>query len=233
MHAVTQRALHDAAVLEEAGFDALLIENFGDVPFYPEDVPPATTAAMTAVIAQLAQSTRLPFGVNVLRNDATSALGIAVATGAAFIRVNVHSGGMLTDQGWLSGRAHQTVRRRGELGVPVSICADLLVKHAIPPAGADLAEIARDTRLRGQADVLIVTGAATGAPTNPERARIVKAALPDTPVWIGSGVRSETVCSLLEVADGAIIGTALKHDGQPLNPVDPARAAAMIRAAGR
>src|SRR5687768_120118 len=165
LHDVIQRALADAAALEAAGFDALLVENFGDAPFFPDAVPAVTTAAMTVVIARLAQSTRLPFGVNVLRNDAASALAIAAATDASFIRVNVHSGAMLTDQGWLSGRAHETVRQRAQLGAPVAICADVLVKHAIAPPGADLAGIARDTRIRGQADVLIVTGAATCAPT--------------------------------------------------------------------
>ena len=233
MQDVTRRALQDAAVLEQAGFDALLVENFGDAPFVPERVPPVTVAALTAVLTRLSEATRLPFGVNVLRNDAASALGIAVATGARFIRVNVHSGAMLTDQGWISGRAHETVRQRAQLNAPVAICADVLVKHATPLPGVDLVELARDTRLRGQADVLIVSGTATGAPTNPERARLVKRALPDAPVWIGSGVNADTVNELLSIADGAIVGSALKLDGTITNPVDPKRAQTLIRAAGR
>ena len=233
MQDVTRRALQDAAVLEQAGFDALLVENFGDAPFVPERVPPVTVAGLTAVLTRLSEATRLPFGVNVLRNDAASALGIAVATGARFIRVNVHSGAMLTDQGWISGRAHETVRERAQLNAPVAICADVLVKHATPLPGVDLVELARDTRLRGQADVLIVTGTATGAPASPERARLVKHALPDAPVWIGSGVNADTVNELLAIADGAIVGTALKLDGTITNPVDPQRAQTLIRAAGR
>jgi uncharacterized protein len=233
MQEVIQDALRDAAALEAAGFDALMIENFGDVPFYPDAVPPVTIAAMAAVAAKVRQTTHMPIGINVLRNDAAAALGIAVATGASFIRVNVHTGAMLTDQGWISGRAHDTLRLRAQLGGRVGICADVLVKHAIPPAGADLAEIARDTRLRGRADVLIVTGAATGAPTDPERVRIVKEALPETPVWIGSGVRPETIQALLEIADGAIVGSCLKRGGFAENPVDPGRASALIRAIGR
>ena len=92
MDEVIDAALADARALLDGGCDGMLFENFGDRPFFKERVGPETVAAMTRVIAAVTSAVALPFGVNVLRNDALSALGIAAATGAAFIRVNVHTG---------------------------------------------------------------------------------------------------------------------------------------------
>ena len=231
MAAVLERALRDASVLAEAGFDALLIENFGDAPFYPDHVPSETIAGLTAVAARVANATALPFGINVLRNDAPAALAIAAVTGGVFVRVNVHTGALLADQGWLTGRAHETVRLRRQLDSSVAICADVLVKHAITPPGADLLEVARDTHKRGAADVLIVSGRATGAAADPERVRVIKNDMPSVPVWIGSGVRTDNVGSFLELADGVIVGTSIKVNEQANGPVDAERAAALVAAA--
>ena len=82
-------------------------------------------------------SVAVPVGVNVLRNDAMAGLAIAAATGARFVRVNVHTGVMLGDQGWLHGEAHETVRLRKRLGVEAAILADVMVKHATPPPGSN------------------------------------------------------------------------------------------------
>ncbi|HSL70376.1 MAG TPA: BtpA/SgcQ family protein [Longimicrobiales bacterium] len=231
MDQVIERALRDAAALIGAGFDGLLLENLGDTPFWPAQVEPETIAAMSVVADRLRNHSELPLGINVLRNDARAAIAIAGATGAAFIRVNVHTGAMLTDQGWIEGRAAETLRTRARLDATVAICADVLVKHAIAPPGADLVQVAVDTVERGLADVLIITGAATGAPTDPDRATRIKQALPHVPVWIGSGVTAETVRQLLAVADGAIVGSSIKIDGHTGNPVDAARAADLVKAA--
>jgi hypothetical protein len=172
-------------------------------------------------------------GVNVLRNDAAAALAVAHVAGARFIRVNVHTGAMWSDQGLLQGRAHETLRRRRELGAEVPILADVLVKHALPPAPARIESVARDLIERGLADGLIVSGEGTGAPTDAEDARRVKAVAGATPVWIGSGVTTETAPALFAVADGALVGTAVKQDGDVHAPVDVERVRALMAAAGR
>src|SRR5207245_839512 len=99
-----------------------------------------------------------PVGVNVLRNDACAALGIAATVGAAFIRVNVHSGVAASDQGILEGRAAETLRLRDALGVPVAIWADVHVKHARPLDSEDVARAAEDAVERGLADAILVSG---------------------------------------------------------------------------
>jgi membrane complex biogenesis BtpA family protein len=231
MDEVLERAAADAEALDGAGFDAVVVENFGDVPFHPGPVPPETVAAMTLAVDAVRAVMDRPAGVNVLRNDAASALGIAAATGACFVRVNVHVGSMWTDQGLVQGRAAETLRRRSGLAPGVAILADVHVKHAVPPAGADLGSSARDAWHRGLADALLVTGASTGAGTRPEDVALVRAAVPEAPVVVASGVTPENAKQVLSVADGVIVGSALMHDGRAGAGIDPERARAFVERA--
>src|SRR5947209_3563578 len=137
MDRLIDAALADARAICDGGAAGLVFENFGDRPFVRGRVNAETVAAMTRVIAEVARAVHLPFGVNVLRNDARSALAIAAATGAAFIRVNVHTGVMFTDQGVIEGEAAETLRMRAALAPHVLIFADHMVKHATPPPGAN------------------------------------------------------------------------------------------------
>ncbi len=224
------RAVEDARMLAAAGFDALVMENFGDAPFRATRVEPHTVAAMTVVGRAVREAVALPLGINVLRNDPLAALAVAVACGAAFIRVNVHVGVYATDQGMIEGRADETLRYRRQLGVDVAIFADVHVKHAQPLSAPDIAEAAEETAYRGRADGLIVSGSATGKPTSLDDLCRVRSAVPDRPLLVGSGATLQTVRSLLDVADAVIVGTAVKLDGCTTAPVDPARAAAFVQA---
>ncbi len=223
MAAILDRVEEDARSFEAGGLDGLLVENYGDAPFFPGPVPPETVAALSLAVDRARKAVSLPVGVNVLRNDARSALAVAAVTGAAFIRVNVHTGTMFTDQGMLEGKAHETLRTRRALGPEVAVCADVLVKHASPPPGVTSEEVARDLRERGRADVLIVSGSGTGRSPDPDRIRRVKASVPDAPIWIGSGLDSNSAPDLLPLADGAIVGSALQRDGQAGAGADPVR----------
>ncbi len=236
MREVVTAALRDARTLREAGFDGIVVENFGDVPFEPGALPPETVAALAvcadAVAGELAGAGML-LGVNALRNDAAAALGVAAAVGADLIRVNVHAGAMWTDQGLITGRAHETLRRRRLLGAEVAILADVLVKHAEPPAPVDAAAAARELVGRALADGLVVTGRATGSAVDPARLEAVVAAVPGTPVLAGSGVTPESLPTLVRCAGGAIVGTWLKVDGDVAAPVDPGRARTLVAARDR
>jgi len=211
---VVAAACRDAELLVRGGVDALLVENYGDAPFFPGSVPPETIAGITAAALAVRGVSELPLGINVLRNDARAAIGIAAAVGAAFVRVNVHTGALLADQGWLTGSAHETLRARAALRVRVGIFADVFVKHAAPVPGLDIADAARDTWERGGADALIVSGAATGAPTDVGRVAAVRAAIPAAVILLGSGVTAENAPLLLAHADGAIVGSALQREGR-------------------
>ncbi len=230
LQAVIDAAVADATTLAAAGFDGVMVENFGDAPFFADDVPKVTVAAMTKAVDAVTAS-GLPIGVNVLRNDALAALSIAAATGAALIRVNVLSGSMFTDQGELTGKAAEVARLRAAICPDVAVMADVFVKHATPPAGVALVEATRDLAERGGADAIIVSGAATGAAADIDELAIVADAT-SLPVYVGSGVTADSVAATLKIADGVIVGTATKPSGQIGAPVDADLAAAIIRAAG-
>lgn len=230
MDAVVDQALADADALAFGGMDGILVENFLDAPFHAESVPAETVAAMTRVVTAVVARSPVPVGVNVLRNDAHAALGIAVATGASFIRVNVHTGVMWTDQGVIQGRAADTLRLRATLAGNVAILADVLVKHATPPPGLEPEQAAADTWSRGLADALVVTGSGTGRPTDLQALAPTRRGAPDAPVLVGSGVTPETVAATLAVADGAIVGTSLTRTGRAGSGVDGEKVRALVAA---
>ncbi|EMA55497.1 MULTISPECIES: BtpA/SgcQ family protein [Halococcus] len=232
--AIRERLCRDASALEAGGVDGIMLENFGDAPFYPDRVPRHVVADIASLAATLRDHVSIPFGVNVLRNDVHSALAVAAATGGTFVRVNVHTGARLTDQGVVEGMAHETLRLRERLDADVAILADLDVKHSAPLAERSLTEELADLVERGGADAVVVSGAGTGATVDEAFLdRVVEcrdARGLDAPVFLGSGVTPETAPDLLSVADGAIVGTALKHDGETTNPVDEAAVERVVEA---
>lgn len=227
MEGLLERAMADAQALEAGGADAIMVENFFDAPFAKDHLPPHTIAALTRAVQAVRDVTDLPLGVNALRNDALAAIAIAHVCGAQFVRINVFVGAAVTDQGIIEGAARAANLYRRELRVSVQLWADVFVKHAAQLGANTLEDAAKDAVLRGLADALIVSGTATGHATDPDDVRRVKQAVPHTPVLIGSGFDIHTAPALLVHADGAVVGTSLKHDGQVANPIDPARVLAL------
>lgn len=223
MDDVLERAVADARALAEGEADALMVENFFDAPFAKGHVPPHTVAALTRAVQAVRESTALPLGVNVLRNDARAAIAVAHVCGAQFVRINVYVGAAVTDQGLIEGAAREAVLYRRELGADVALWADVFVKHAAQLGQGALEDAAKDAVVRGMADALIVSGTATGSATSVDDVWRVKRAVPETPVLIGSGFDAQTAPTLLAHADGAIVGTSLKRDGRVEEPIDVER----------
>ena len=229
-----KRAMADVTALEQGGVDAILVENFGDVPFYPDDVPKHTVASMTRIATELTEAIDVPMGVNVLRNDVPAAVAIAGAVGGQFVRANVHAGTRITDQGIIEGRAHETIRLREQLDPEIAVLADVDVKHSAPVSpGYDPATALEDVVERGLADGVIVSGSATGKKADPEYVSDLCEAVTETsrsvPVFVGSGVDVDNVEHYLEIADGAIVGSAFKPDGDLRNPVEAELVETLVR----
>jgi len=222
LSAVISAAVTDAVIWKDAGAHGLMVENFGDVPFYKGDVPRETVAAMTAVAAEIRRAVPpLPLGINVLRNDGESALAVAAAVGASYIRVNVLSGSAVTDQGVIEGRAADLMRYRKALGATdIKVLADVRVKHAAPLAERPLQDEVEELVHRAGADAVIVSGTGTGKPTDPSHAAEVKQIAGDAPVLIGSGADANSIPQLKPACDGFIVGSAAKPGGRIDEPVD-------------
>jgi uncharacterized protein len=230
LQAVIDFAVADARAYERGGAHAVFIENFGDIPFTKSGVGPETIAAMTAAGRAVRAAVKLPIGFNVLRNDARAALALCMACGGDFIRVNVHTGAMLTDQGLIEGDAYDTLRYRERLRSAAQIFADVHVKHAVPLGDWSLEDSAHDTVERGLADALIVSGVGTGQPADLQDVEAVRHACPQAKLLLGSGVNTANVKAYLRFADGVIVGSSLKRDGKLANPVDAKRVAALVKA---
>lgn len=231
LKAVIDRAEQEATALAAGGVDGIIVENFFDAPFVKDRVDPAVVSAMTIIVERIANLIMLPIGINVLRNDATSAMAIASCTNAQFIRVNVLMGVMATDLGLIEGQANQLLRYRRELGSNVAILADVLVKHARPLASPNLTTAVQDTIERGLADGVILSGWATGSPPNLEDLEIATAAAKGTPVFIGSGANWQNIAELMQAADGAIVASSLKRNGKITEPIDPISVSQFVEAA--
>jgi uncharacterized protein len=228
LSAIVDRAEQEAVALVSGGVDGIVVENFFDAPFPKSRVDPAVVSAMTTIVKRLMELVALPIGINVLRNDSLSAMAIASCTGASFIRVNVLSGVMATDQGLIEGCAHELLRYRRELGSDVKILADVLVKHAQPLSSSDLTNAVHETIDRGLADAIILSGAVTGSPPSLEDLRLARVAAGGTPLLIGSGASVENINSLMQFADGAIVSSSLKRQGKIENSIDPIRVSQFV-----
>lgn len=221
--AIVRAAVKDAQAYARGGADAVVIENFGDIPFTKGAVHPETVAAMAVCGSAVGEAVSLPIGFNVLRNDPRAALGLCAATSGSFIRVNVHSGAMLTDQGLIEGDAFGTLRLRESLDLSAAIFADVHVKHATPLGNQSLEDAARDTLERGLVDALVVSGVGTGLATDPGEVERVRSACPGARILLGSGVNEKNVTEFAGLADGFIVGSSLKRGGRLDAAVDPRR----------
>jgi hypothetical protein len=228
MGRVIDRAIADASAYLTGGVSALIVENFGDLPFLAGPLPAETIAALAVVAREVRGLGDFALGVNALRSDGPGALAVAAAAGAHFIRVNVLAGAAVTDQGLIQGCAAHLLRLRATLRAEIAIWADLRVKHAAPLVARDALDEARDLRERAGADVLIVTGPRTGVPVDANRLRDLRRELPDVPWIAGSGVSAANLGDLWDQTDGFIVGTSLKRDGRTEAPVDLERVRTLV-----
>ena len=227
---ICDRALADAAAYAAGGVHGLIIENHGDIPFSkPDDIGQETAAMMAVISDRVRRSVGLPIEINVLANGALTALAVAKAAGAGFIRVNEWANAYVANEGFIEGPAAKAARYRAWLHASeVAIFADVHVKHGAHAMVSDrsIPELTRDVEFF-DADVVIVTGQRTGDSATTEEVSTVSGAT-SLPTLIGSGVTSENVGRLMKIADGVIIGSSLKKGGVWWQPVEQERVAAFM-----
>jgi hypothetical protein len=212
----------DLIALQEAGFDAVMFGNENDRP-YEFQVDMASTATMAAIIGQLKPEIQVPFGVNVLW-DPMSSVALGVATGAAFVR-EIFTGTYASDMGPWTPDAGKAMRYRDRLNRPdMAMLYNVSAEFAHSLDQRPLPDRARSAVFSSIPDAVLVSGQITGEAAAMSDLEAVKAVLPDIAVMANTGVKHETVADVLAVADGCIVGSSLKVDGDTWNPVDPDRA---------
>ena len=218
---IIELAQEDVNNLIFGGVDGIIIENFGDTPFVKDDISKRTLASFTTVVENIEYDRDIRVGINVLRNDGISALSIAEATKADFVRINVLNNVMMyTDQGMIEGQAHEIAQFKNSLNKEIEIYADVFVKHAVPPEGSKIENHTEELIHRAGADVVIVTGDGTGHEINLEDLNKVRDIVPQGKLAIGSGVNEENIEQYVDIADILIIGTNFKVDQDVSKRID-------------
>jgi membrane complex biogenesis BtpA family protein len=218
---IVEQARADLLALQNGGVDAVMFSNEASLPYLTK-VEPITTACMARIIAELRPEIRVPYGVNVLW-DAAASIDLAVATGAAFVR-EIFTGVYASDFGLWNTQCGEVIRHQHAVnGQHVKLMFNIVPESAVYMAQRHVADIARSTVFVAQPDALCVSGLTAGAEASSETLKLVKDAVPDTPVFANTGVRLSNVEATLAVADGAVVGTTFKRDGYIWNEVDASR----------
>jgi membrane complex biogenesis BtpA family protein len=227
LEGLVRGARADLIALQAAGFDAVMFGNENDRP-YEFAVDPASTTTMAYVIGRLQPEITVPFGVNVLW-DPMSTMALAAATGASFVR-EIFTGSYASDMGAWTPDAGKALRYRDRLGRnDLAVLYNVSAEFAYSLDRRPLADRARSAVFSSIPDAILVSGAITGEAAAMSDLEAVKQVLPDTPVLANTGVKHTTVADVLRVADGCIVGSSLKVDGNTWNAVDPDRAAEFMR----
>lgn len=222
VEAILRGAEADLAALQAAGVDAVMFGNENDRP-YELRVDTASTATMGYVIGRLRDRITVPFGVNVLW-DPMATMALAAATGASFVR-EIFTGTYASDMGLWAPDAGAARRYAARLGVGhVATLYNVSAEFAGSLDPRSLADRARSAVFSSVPDAVLVSGAITGEAARMEDLEAVKRVLPMTPVLANTGVKHATVAEVLRIADGCIVGSALKHGGDTWAGVDPDRA---------
>lgn len=226
MEWVVNQARADLRALQEGGVDAIMFSNEASLPYLTK-VDPITTISMTRVIAELFDEIKVPYGVNVLW-DPEASIDLAVATGSLFVR-EIFTGVYASDYGMWNTNTGRYIRHQHAVqGQHIKLFFNIVPESAVYLAERSVADVARSTVFNTNPDALCVSGLTAGAETSSETLKLVKDAVPNTPVFANTGVRLSNIEQQLAIADGAITGTTFKRDGYIWNEVDINRVRAFM-----
>ncbi len=223
---IVDKARDDLMALQTGGVDAVMFSNEASLPYLTK-VEPITTVTMARIIGELLPDIKVTFGVNVLW-DPSASIDLAVATGASFVR-EIFTGVYASDFGMWSPKCGEVIRHQHAVhGEHVRLLFNIVPEAAVYLAERKIADIARSTVFNNKPDVLCVSGLTAGEETSSATLKIVKNAVPDTPVFANTGVRLANIEEQLSIADGAVVGTTFKKDGYIWNAVDVNRVASFM-----
>ena len=227
---IASLAIDEARAYKDAGFDGVMIENTHDRPYLKAGVGPEITAGMAVIGSAIRKAVDLPLGIQVLAGANSSALAVALACGASFVRVEGFVFAHIADEGFIESSAGALLRYRRAIGGDnIRVFADVKKKHSAHAitADVDIVETAKAAEFF-VVDGVIVTGVSTGEPAEPDEVSSVSGAV-SVPTVVGSGITTDNIVHYSE-ADAFIIGSSIKKDGLWSNPIDLDRARTLVRA---
>jgi hypothetical protein len=227
---ITSIAVDEARIYRDSGFHGLLIENTHDRPYLKKNVGPEIVAAMSVVGAEVRKAADLPLGIQILAGANESALAVALACGASFVRVEGFVFAHVADEGLIEASAGTLLRYRRSIGAEhIHVFADIKKKHSAHAitSDIDIVETAKAAEFFS-VDGVIISGVATGEPAKPEEVDAVAAAV-SVPTLVGSGITADNVKHFAS-ADAFIVGSSIKKDGRWWNQMDVERTRALVKA---
>ncbi|MEM7387624.1 MAG: BtpA/SgcQ family protein, partial [Verrucomicrobiota bacterium] len=231
---IVDRAVAEARILEEAGFDAVLIENMHDRPYTKGAVGPEIVAALSRVAAAVRSALAIPIGLQVLAAANRESLAVACANQLDFVRVEGFVFAHVADEGWIDGSAADLLRYRRQIGAEdVLILTDIQKKHSSHAITADLPleDLAKGASFF-LSDGIILTGHHTGEVTCPDQVAAVRQAT-SLPLLVGSGITAGNLADYWDRADGVIVGSSIKEKGLWDQALDRERIGDMVASARR
>jgi membrane complex biogenesis BtpA family protein len=230
LESVLEHALAQSALLVDAGFPVLMVQNLGDLPV-ASSATANQIAWMTRITGDVRRASSRPVGLNLLENDVDAMFAVATAAGADFVRIKVYIGAMVTPSGVETGRAFEAIRARTTLRAEgIAIFADIHDRTGVPLASAGLADDIHAAVAIGGTDGIVLTGR-SHAETLALLA-VGRQSFPSLPILVGGGANTTTIAELTKLADGAIVSSALKAANTPFGELDVALARDFMRAAG-
>jgi len=225
---ITSIAVDEARVYKDAGFHGIVIENTHDRPYLKVSIGPEIVAAMSVVGAEVRNAVALPLGVQVLAGANTSALAVAHACGASFVRVEGFVFAHVADEGLIESSAGSLLRYRRAIGADqIRVFADIKKKHSAHAitSDVDIVETAKAAEFFS-VDGVIVSGLATGEPADPAEVTAVATGV-SVPTLVGSGITAANINDFSD-ADAFIVGSSIKRDGLWSNPIDLQRTRSLV-----
>lgn len=235
---IAARAVAEAKILATAGFDAVMLENMHDRPYVNTHGPEAVAAMTRIAVAVREELPTMPLGIQILSSGEREALAVCLAVGGQFIRCENFVFAHVADEGLMAeAKAGPLLRYRRSIGAEhVAIFCDIKKKHASHALTADitLEDAAHAADFFG-ADAVVITGKATGEPTDPLDVSTVNMATGlKLPVLVGSGATTKDIPALFKAgAAGIIVGSSIKEGGHWAGPVDAGRCAQIVASRGR
>jgi uncharacterized protein len=231
---IIAQAEQEAAIYRDCRIDGVIIENMHDVPYLRGSVGPEIVAAMAVIGRRVKQESQLPTGIQILAGANIEAIAVAHAAGLDFIRAEGYAFAHVADEGLIESSAARVLRYRRMIGADrVQVWADVKKKHSSHAITADItlgATAEAVEFMRG--DAVIVTGNVTGDPPRPQDVQEIKAHC-RLPVLIGSGIDADNIADFYQAADGFIIGSYFKVDGNWANEIDSGRVEKLMTACSR
>ncbi|MGD9580376.1 MAG: BtpA/SgcQ family protein [Vampirovibrionia bacterium] len=232
LYGIIHKAVEEAVIYSETGFDAIILENMHDTPYLRGYVYPETVAAMTAVACTVRQCLPdMTLGIQILSAANREALAVSIAAKLNFVRVEGYTFAHVADEGIIQSCAADLIRARDYLKAnDVAIFSDIKKKHSAHSITADVSiEETAETAEFMRADGVIITGSATGKSPDLNELKAVKK-VTKLPVMLGSGITPDNIASYKAYTDAVIIGSYCKIDGFWKNTVSVDRCKTFIDA---